>query len=267
MIQLTEQNIRTLNRKSSKGNQMKFEQNGIWYKTDYLGYEGLCEYMVSHLLALSSLKPEEYVLYDPEQISYRGTVFSGCKSRDFTGSWQLITLERLFEQYFGRGMNQIVYSISDHTERLRTMVSLIERITGLTFGPYIAKMLTIDTFFLNEDRHAHNLALMTDSQGHFRLCPIFDNGAALLSDTTLDYPLHMDALDLIPQVKPKTFCESFDEQLDIAESLFGYQLHFSFGYSDIKSLLDQADFYSQSVRSRVTDLLMHQRRKYTYLFR
>ena len=50
MIELFEQNIRTNRRQSSKGNQLKWENDGIWYKADYTGYEGLAEYMISHLL-------------------------------------------------------------------------------------------------------------------------------------------------------------------------------------------------------------------------
>lgn len=50
MIELFEQNIRTNRRQSSKGNQLKWENDGIWYKADYTGYEGLTEYMISHLL-------------------------------------------------------------------------------------------------------------------------------------------------------------------------------------------------------------------------
>ena len=38
-----EQNIRTNDRQSSKGNQLKWENEGIWYKADYTGYEGLVE--------------------------------------------------------------------------------------------------------------------------------------------------------------------------------------------------------------------------------
>lgn len=45
-----EQNIRTNDRQSSKENQLKWESEGIWYKADYTGYEGLVEYMISHLL-------------------------------------------------------------------------------------------------------------------------------------------------------------------------------------------------------------------------
>ena len=39
MIELFGQNIRTNRRQSSKGNQLKWENDGIWYKADYTGYE------------------------------------------------------------------------------------------------------------------------------------------------------------------------------------------------------------------------------------
>ena len=40
MIELFEQNERMQDRQSSKGNQLKWENAGIWYKADYTGYEG-----------------------------------------------------------------------------------------------------------------------------------------------------------------------------------------------------------------------------------
>ena len=68
MVELFEQNERQNDRQSSKGNQLKWKNDGIWYKADYTGYEGLAEYMISHLLQRSSLRPNEFVLYEPEQI-------------------------------------------------------------------------------------------------------------------------------------------------------------------------------------------------------
>ncbi|MCR5343044.1 MAG: hypothetical protein K6E70_06760 [Butyrivibrio sp.] len=49
MIELFEKDKKEFNRKSSKGNQLKWETNNTWYKADYTGYEGLTEYVVSHL--------------------------------------------------------------------------------------------------------------------------------------------------------------------------------------------------------------------------
>ena len=44
MVELFEQNIRTNECQSSKGNQLKWENKGIWYKADYTGYEGMEDY-------------------------------------------------------------------------------------------------------------------------------------------------------------------------------------------------------------------------------
>ena len=41
MVELFENQLKDFSRQSSKGNQLKWENNGIWYKADYTGYEGL----------------------------------------------------------------------------------------------------------------------------------------------------------------------------------------------------------------------------------
>ena len=62
MVQLFEQDIKTNDRQSSKGNQLKWCRNNVWYKADYMGYEGLVEYVVSRLLEKSSLKQKRLVI-------------------------------------------------------------------------------------------------------------------------------------------------------------------------------------------------------------
>lgn len=91
MVELFEQDIRTNSRQSSKGNQLKWESDGNWYKADYTGYEGLAEYVISHLLKKSTLIPKEYVLYELEQMKYKTQVYSGAKSKNFLeDSWQIM---------------------------------------------------------------------------------------------------------------------------------------------------------------------------------
>lgn len=103
MIELFEQNIRKNDRQSSKGNQLKWENDGIWYKADYMGYEGLVEYMISHLLEKSTLRKSEYVLYDLEEIKYKDIIYNGvCSCNFLREGWQLITIERLFQNFFRR---------------------------------------------------------------------------------------------------------------------------------------------------------------------
>jgi len=267
MIKLFDGDIKTLDRKSSKGNQLKFERNNMWYKADNMGYEGLSEYVISKLLKYSNLSEEEFVDYNLESIEYNDIQYPGCVSRDFSENYKIITLERLFTQFFGTSLNRIIYGTEDHTERLKIIVDQTIRITGLSdFGKYMSKIITIDSLFLNEDRHTHNLAVMMNDRNEFKLCPIFDNGAALLSDTKMDYPLGRNIIELIERCKPVTFCSSFDEQLEIAESLYGGHLHFSFGEKEITEIVDAAELYDQEIKDRVIEIIMQMRRKYEYLF-
>ncbi len=276
MIELFEQDRKEETRHSSKGNQLKWNQGEYWYKADYTGYEGLAEYMVSHLLGYSSLGREEFVRYDTEKILYRNQCYTGCRSRDFlkapstkkSGNWQMITLERLFYSYYGESLYRSIFRIREHEERLKFVVEQVERITGLSgFGRYMCKLLTVDALFLNEDRHTHNIAVMWDGDVGYGYCPIFDQGAALLADTAMDYPMGQDVIELMHRVEAKSFCRSFEEQLDIAETLYGDGMHFSFGEKEVRELLEKEDVYPEQVKQRVFTVLLQQRRKYGYLFR
>ena len=120
--------------------------------------------------------------------------------------WQIITLERLFHNFFGESLYKSMYRIPDHEERLRFLVQQVERMTGLqNFGVYMNKLLTIDAFFLNEDRHMHNIAILMNGKGDYAYCQIFDNGAGLLADTTMDYPLAEIFTHLWRRFRPKQY--------------------------------------------------------------
>lgn len=268
MVELFEQDIRTNDRQSSKGNQLKWENGNIWYKADYTGYEGMAEYAISHLLKKSTLFEEEFVLYDLEEIKYKSIMYKGVKSKNFLNDgWQIITLERLFKTYFGESLHKMLFSIVDHTERVFFLVNQVERLTRLKdFGVYINKLFTIDAMFLNEDRHTHNIAVLMNEDGKFAYCPIFDNGAGLLSDTKMDYPLAAEIYNLMNSAKPKTICSDFDEQLDISEELYGKNLKFCFTKKDVRELMDNIDIYSQEEKLRVEKIIYAQMGKYQYLF-
>lgn len=183
------------------------------------------------------------------------------------GDWQIITLERLFKSFFDESLYKVVFHIADHEERLHFLVNQVERVTGLTkFGAYMNKLLTIDALFLNEDRHMHNIAVLMNGEGEFTYCPIFDQGAGLLSDTTMDYPLGGDTVDYMREARAKNFCNSFDHQLDISEKLYGRQMKLAFTKKDVKELLDAATIYPEEVRKRVEEVIYLQMKKYGYLF-
>lgn len=271
MIELFEQDIVTNDRQSSKGNQLKWKNNDIWYKTDSTGYEGLAEYVISNLLSYSTLKQDEYVIYQPVEIKYKNKIFNGVSSKNFLKSdYKIITLERLFQIYYGKSLHQALWLIREPKERLRFLVDNVERITGLKeFGKYMNKILTIDMMFLNEDRHTHNLAVLMNDKQEFKYCPIFDNGAGLLADTTLEYPLEEDIYKLIDSVKSKTFSLSFEEEVEVSEDLYGMNIDFNFTKKDIDTILDsnEASNYPLEIRERVKTILFEQMRKYPYLFK
>lgn len=267
MIELFEQNIKKNERRSSKGNQLKWQKDDIWYKADYTGYEGLAEYVISHLLEYSTLKENEFVLYDLEEIKYKNVMYNGTKSKNFIADdWQIITLERLFKNIYHESLYKSIYKIADHRNRLEFLVTQIKKITGLTeFGKYINKLFTIDAFFLNEDRHMHNIAVLMNGMGEYDYCPIFDNGAGLLSDTTMDYPMNGEIIPMLTEVKAKSFCDDFEEQLGISELLYGDNLKFYFTKKEVRDIVDSASIYNQEIKNRVKEIVFQQMRKYPYL--
>ena len=118
-----------------------------------------------------------------------------------------------------------------------------------------------------EYKRIENLKKYEKEYGEYHYCPMFDHGGALLSDTTLDYPVTGDVYTLIESAKPKTFCDSFEEQLDIAEELYGQPIQFSFNSNDIDRLLREEQYYSEDRKARIGTILRWQKHRYQYLFR
>lgn len=268
MIELFENESKTFDRHSSKGNQLKWERDGMWYKADYTGYEGLAEFVVSKLLEHSTLNKDEYVTYEIEEISYRHKVLLGSRSKNFlTEDWQIITLERLFRNQFDRSLSDALWQIEIPEERLSFLCDQVIEITGISnFRVYMSKLLTIDAIVKNEDRHTHNIAVLMNTKGQYKLCPIFDNGASLLANTTLDYPLGANIYDLMDEVRSKTISVDFDEQLEASEKLCGNKIKFHITHKDVEEIIESASPYSGEIKNRVKDMLFYQMRKYPYLF-
>lgn len=118
----------------------------------------MAEYTVSHLLQFSTLKQDDYILYHTEQIHYAYREYLGCKSQNFLPKgWQLITLERLFQNFYGESLNKCIYHIEKTEDRVRFLVDQIIRITGLEdFGKYISILMTIFQFSRISDAALNN---------------------------------------------------------------------------------------------------------------
>lgn len=252
---------------SSKGNQFKWLEDDFWYKADYLGYEALAEFLVSRLLQKSNV---DAISYDLVKIQHDQTELVGCRSRNFLQPGQeLVTLQKLYQTYQNASLVERLAGMTTE-DKIRHVVDFVKKTTGLLdFGAYLTALLEMDALFLNEDRHMNNIAVLFDrSDGTYAYCPLFDNGAALFSDTTLSFPLGQDVFQYIKAIEAKPFCPNFDEQVEAAEALYGVQFGFWFDAKDAAALLAEAkDFYPNAVIERVEDTIREQLRRYTYMKR
>ena len=267
VIDLTEMEKEEIKNHTSKGNQPKWHIKDKWYKADHMGYEAFAEYVVSELLKKSNVG--DFVEYHLIKIKYDGKEGIGCVSKDFKEDYEmLIPIEKLHRQYFGKGLADAIAEKHSIQDKISYTVNFIEEITGLKdVGKYFAVMLAIDAFFLNEDRHTNNIAVIRDEKTKkYRFAPIFDNGLSLLSDTN-EYLWDEDIYDNIKKVQAKPFARSFDEQLDAVEELYGYHLKFDFTRHNICEVLGELNaIYDKKTIKRVEKILLEQMRKYQYLF-
>lgn len=252
---------------TSKGDQPKWQLDGKWYKADHMGYEALAEVVVSQLLKQSNVP--DFVEYRPVLIQYQGKEIPGCVSKNFRRKDEmLVSFERLHRTYKGRGLAAALGGINEPQGRIRYTIDFIEQTTDLTgVGKYLTLLLELDSFFLNEDRHTNNLAVIRNEKTkEFRLCPIFDNGLALLSDLN-DYPLDKDVYDSIKCVRAKPFDLDFNMQVEAAEELYGMQLNLSFSRKEVsKELKFVTELYGEKIYCRVEQVLFEQMRKYQVYF-
>ena len=247
---------------SSKGNQQKWCENGIWYKLDQFGYEGLSETIVSEFLMTSVLESSEnpftYVQYHLEKIQVNNIKRTGCSSVNFLKEGQsIITINRLLTQHLGHPLRDELASMSSDKKRIQFIAEETARITELDMFPeYLTLMFEIDSLFLNGDRHLDNIAVL-EKGGEFDYCPIFDNGAALLSDTRW-YPLDIDPKGLIPLVSASPFGTTFNRQVKSAQSLYGRQLKISeFSKEHLSKLLDQRlKYYPERDRDLIKNRIL-----------
>lgn len=251
----------------AKGNQPKWLLNGKWYKADRMGYEALAEVLTAFLLKQSNVS--NFVAYEPVLIQYQGKKMPGCASQNFRGKNEmLVSFERLHRAHRGQGLAAALGEMKDPKQRIGYTVDFLEQTTGLSgVGEYLTLLLEADAFFLNEDRHTNNLAVIRNEQTKkFRLCPVFDHGLALLADLK-DYPMDQNVYDCMSRVRAKPFDMDFDVQVKAAQALYGPQLKFSFTQSEIlKRFDDLKELYSDAVLVRAEQILCEQMSKYPAYF-
>ena len=251
---------------TSKGNLPKWHIGDYWYKVDAFGYENLAECVISDLLEYSNV--DSFVHYDLINGIFNNKITNFSKSKSFINENEiLITFYRLYFLNTGNEIEKDIIKHNNITERIKYVVDFIQSmVNGIDISRQLTTIMELDMFFLNEDRHFNNLALIRNEEKSFSFAPIFDNGLSLLSDLN-EYDLNKDIYKCIDEIKGKPFSTSLEEQCMVSESLYGQQLHFSFNNNDIKSILEKyKEYYDDIIIKRVENILCAQRRKYSYLF-
>lgn len=214
---------------SSKGNQEKWYDSatGNWYKLDQFGYEALAETLISRLLEQSNIEtdtPFFFVRYRIERLRVHGRERTGCVSQNFLAPGQsLITVNRLLSNYLGMPMKQKLAQLPSDKRRIAFLAEATAEYTGLLdFPRYLTTLFEVDALFCNDDRHLNNIAVI-EQGGKYSYCPIFDNGAGLLSNT------QVSQMDIVPKsslssLRARPFNTTFNRQMNTARSLYGKQL-------------------------------------------
>lgn len=247
-----------VNGTSSKGCQNKWKIDNFYVKQDTLGYEGLVEYVSSFILTHTNLNSVRYQLCN---IRYENSddIHLGCYSENFLNTGEnLITLRRLSEIYhfpFNKAYDRL-----SSINKIKYVLDNVKNITRLSeFELYLSNLLYIDKVLLNEDRHFNNIAFIySEANNEYSLVPIFDNGAGLLSDTKLDYPLHYPYFSYLKRVKSKPFVSDFNRQTQDMDKICKSSVEFySLNFKDIENLVSSTP-YSDDIKSRVIRILRHQ---------
>ena len=214
---------------SSKGNQEKWfdKETNKWYKLDQFGYEALTETIISKLLEKSNIESDtsfSFARYEMERLNVHGRDRTGCSSKSFLKNGQsIITLSHLFSRHLGTSLKDKLEKLSSDKKRIQYLAEATAEYTGLKeFPQYLTLLFEVDALFLNDDRHLNNIAVI-EKNGKYKYCPIFDNGAGLLSDTQMS-PMDIEPKGLIRSLTARPFGTTFNRQKNTAESLYGKQL-------------------------------------------
>jgi|GEM_PF-1429436 len=273
--------------RASLGLQRKYLIDGKWYKADEMGCEGAVEFLVSRMLEHSTVPFTEYDL-----VSFKTNdtqVATGCVSRNFCGeNERVVTVAEILQKETGYTLDHLYQNLYRMSleDRIKYVVDTVERVTGLTgFGAYLTSILELDEMTLNEDRHLNNIGVIAsfrespeqgaardkrirgsrpvlpevDNQmwGDFRFAPIFDNGAAFLSDT-INYPLEMSVSVALRKMRFKPFSRD-NKQVRVCEQLYGKQLGLSLTREQLLDAFDEIrKVYPEKVVERLRAVVNHQ---------
>lgn len=245
---------------SSKGNQEKWLDSDVdrWYKLDQFGYEALAETLISQLLEKSNIEtdtPFTFVRYQMEKLHVHGRERTGCVSENFLKPGQsLITVNRLLSNTLGAPLKQKLLQLPSDKRRIAFLAEATAGVTNLKeFPRYLTLLFEVDALFCNDDRHLNNIAVI-EQGGRYDYCPIFDNGAGLLSNTQLSQ-MDIEPKALMAVLKARPFNTTFTRQMNAARNLYGKQLIMpALSAEDIREAVQPLlEYYPARDRGIITD--------------
>lgn len=252
---------------SSKGNQEKWydPETDSWYKLDQFGYEALAETVVSSMLQHSNIEqatPFTFVRYQMEKIHVHGQERTGCSSRNFMRKGQnLLTINKLLSSHLGCPAAEKLSQFSSDKKRIAYLADATVEYTGLLeFPRYLTLLFEIDALVCNDDRHLNNIAVL-EQGGRYDYCPIFDQGAGLLSNMML-YRMDIAPKALVSSLRAQPFDTTFTRQRNTARGLYGQQLFLPrFTRREVKDMVvPHLAFYPQRdqglILDRVTECIL-----------
>ena len=239
---------------SSKGNQEKWCENNVWYKLDQFGYEALAEAVASKILEKSNIEadtPFTFVRYDVEKVNVHNIARTACVSENFLNSGKaIVTINKLISNNLDTSLLHKLSKFNSDKKRIQYIVDMTTEITGLKcFDKYLTLLFEIDSLIMNDDRHLNNIAVL-ENNGKFDYCPIFDNGAGLLSNMQI-YKTDIEPKGIMKVMVASPFSMTFNRELKTIHSLYGSVLKFpKFTKAEIDDIISPyLEFYPKRDRS------------------
>lgn len=199
--------------------------------------------------------PFRFTRYQMERITAHGIEQTGCSSADFLLPEQsIITLSHLFKRESEAPLRTLLSRQSSDKKRISYLADATAELTGLErFPQYLTLLFEVDALFLNDDRHLNNIAVL-ECGGKYDYCPIFDNGAGLLSNTRTA-PMDIEPKALVAAQRARPFGMTFNRQVGAVRALYGKQLYMPrLSRGDIFARLEPLlPYYPYRDRGLITD--------------
>ena len=245
---------------NSKGNQVKWLHDGWYYKQDLLGYEALSEVVASRLAVHTNLAEFGITEYEPCRHPLKSDIVC-CRSKSYNPeNYPEMTLLKLLTRYYNTDLEGVYKYYFDNCDVLLEsfydfVKETILEAVGFDASTLFALLLRFDWLILNEDRHFRNIAFLQGPSG-FLPSPLFDNGAAFLSDT-ISYESNVDFRLQIDSIQAKPFNSDFKIQVLMVESKSAELLQFDTSIITLHCS-DLLSYYDIALVQRVQQILEFQ---------